>query len=73
MPKNNDVRLCLHLGCKGVQIFHDSAPLPGNDAGSDTPASKAPSDENGPVSAWVCNKKPSDFDKVSDPKGYKHG
>ena len=72
MPRNNDIRLCLHLGCKGVQIFHESAQLPEN-AVSDTPAPEAMSDANGPVSAWVCNKKPSHFDKVSDPKAYKSG
>lgn len=65
MPRNNDVRLCLHLGCKGVQIFHESALLPEN-AGSDTQATDSTSDTNGNVAAWVCNKKPSHFDKLSD-------
>ena len=72
MPRNNDVRLCLHLGCKGVQIFHESALLPEN-AGSDTIAREAAPDANESVSAWVCNKKPAHFDRVDRSEGCKHG
>ena len=60
MPKDEDTRPCKHKSCKGVQIFHTKAVVPGEREGREKwgkPTKTSP--------AWVCDTDYEHFDTIS--------